>query len=128
MPPSSCPLNMSRSFDTIFKGVGKCQAMECFIQYYDKFRGSVNTCLCLYNSYLHYQICSHHRGSNECHDQEGHQRKVGVGGIFRSKKVMEFLTKFDYRCHKAMELVFITFLNHFDPIVNTKDMEESIAQ
>jgi hypothetical protein len=41
---------------------------------------------------------------------------------------MEFLTKFDYRCHKAMELVFITFLNHFDPIVNTKDMEESLAK
>ena len=47
------PLEMCRSCDLIFKN---CETLEAiyhrFINYYDHCEGDVESCLCLYNSYL----------------------------------------------------------------------------
>ena len=46
--------------------------------------------------------------------------------LFKSKKVIRFIERFDDFCQESFESVFTEFKNHADPIIATADMQAFI--
>jgi len=119
------PLNMSRSYDLIFKNIETLNSLhQRFVLYYNHFEGDVEACLCLYNSYLAKRMAIL---ESDAKKKEASHKQYD-GSIFTSDRAVQFCQPFDDYGALQIESVLTTCQNHSHSILCTPDMKEFIKE
>ncbi len=119
------PLSQSQSFGSLWKNIKSNNTLYSrFTCMYVQFKGDVEACQAMYNSYLFRRMAI---AEKQLKDEE-EKKKHYNGDLFRSNEVVTFLSKIDALCEKNLLSVFTDFKNHTEPIIPTMEMNALIAE
>ena len=103
------PLSLTRSYDSVFEGCSNLSTLHHrFIHCYNEFNKDVNTCLALYNSYVHRRLAV----LGERRNTEKKNAHVFDGNSFRLDNVISFLDRINNYCRKNISSVFTEFKSY----------------
>ena len=87
--------NMSQSYDLVYKNIETLVSLHHrFLLYYDNIEGDVEACQCLYKSYLAKRMWIPENDAKKKEEIMMHCE----GGVFMSKRAVEFGQRFDDYC------------------------------
>ena len=119
------PLSMTRNFDKCYRGcTNQSTLYHRFSSLFEEFEGDVNSCQAILNSYLSQRIAILEK-KVKSHEED---KSVYDKDLFRSKRVIEFLDRFDEMCRSSIQSVFLEFKDHSQPIISTPMMEEFLNE
>ena len=121
----AAPMSHPRAFDEIFRNcTNKNKLHHRYLKIYDEFEGDKTACIALENSYLHANRKATIKAAKRAEEKD----RVYDVGLFKSTRVVDFVTRFDEMILSSMQSVFLEFKNHSHPIISEDDMQSFIDQ